>query len=54
MAQLLDELVRVGGRMPRFKLLLDHNHFSQTLSFGTSDRSLSAEIIDFVVKAAAS
>ena len=39
--------------MPRVKYLLDHNHFSQTLSIGTGDPTLADEVLDFVLAAAA-
>jgi acetyl esterase/lipase len=51
MAALVEELTAKGGRMPRVKYLLQHNHFSQTLSFGTGDPTLADEVLDFVLNA---
>ncbi|NQV54578.1 MAG: alpha/beta hydrolase [Rhodospirillales bacterium] len=45
---LVAELTKKYGRLPRFKLLLDHNHPSPSLSIGTSDETVSAEILDFI------
>lgn len=42
------ELTRQFGRLPRFKLLLGHNHPSPTMSMGTSDETVAAEILDFI------
>ena len=42
------ELTRQFGRLPRYKLLLGHNHPSPTMSMGTSDETVSAEILDFI------
>lgn len=53
MAALVEELTAKGNRMPRVKYLLDHNHFSQTLSIGTGDPTLADEVLDFVRVAAA-
>ena len=53
MSALAEELTAKGGRMPRVKFLLDHNHFSQTLSFGTGDPMVADEVLDFVLTAAA-
>ncbi|MBT3549781.1 MAG: alpha/beta hydrolase [Rhodospirillaceae bacterium] len=46
--QLVAELTRQFGRLPRFKLLLGHNHPSPTMSMGTSDETVAAEILDFI------
>lgn len=48
LALLVAELAAKGGRLPRVKYLLDHNHFSQTLSFGTGDPMLADDVLDFV------
>lgn len=53
MAALVNELAAKGGRMPRVKYLLDHNHFSQTLSFGTGDPMLADDVLDFVLTTSA-
>jgi acetyl esterase/lipase len=53
MAILVNELAAKGGRMPRVKYLLDHNHFSQTLSFGTGDPMLADDVLDFVLTTSA-
>jgi triacylglycerol lipase len=53
MTQLVEELTAKGNRMPRVKYLLDHNHFSQTISIGTGDPTLADEVLDFVRTAAA-
>ena len=53
LALLVAELAAKGGRMPRVKYLLDHNHFSQTLSFGTGDPMLADDVLDFVQTTAA-
>ncbi len=45
---LVAELSREFGRLPRFKLLLGHNHPSPTMSMGTSDETVAAEILDFI------
>ena len=42
------ELTRQFGRLPRYKLLLGHNHPSPTMSMGTSDETVAAEILDFI------
>ncbi|MEE2760598.1 MAG: alpha/beta hydrolase [Pseudomonadota bacterium] len=42
------ELTGQFGRLPRYKLLLGHNHPSPTMSMGTSDETVSAEILDFI------
>ncbi|HEX6999180.1 MAG TPA: alpha/beta hydrolase fold domain-containing protein [Gammaproteobacteria bacterium] len=49
-AQLYSELVIEHGVVPRYHQSLGHNHSSQLLSVGTSDTSMSAEIIDFVLR----
>jgi acetyl esterase/lipase len=41
-------LSRDFGRLPRFKLLLGHNHPSPTMSMGTSDQTVASEILDFI------
>lgn len=53
LALLVAELAAKGGRLPRVKYLLDHNHFSQTLSFGTGDPMLADDVLDFVLTTAA-
>jgi acetyl esterase/lipase len=47
-AQLFDELVNKHKIRPRFRQSLGHNHVSQLLSVGTSDSSVSREILDFI------
>jgi len=47
-AMLFDELVVVHGVVPRYFQSLGHNHSSQLLSVGTSDTSVSSQIVDFV------
>ncbi|HEY8519968.1 MAG TPA: alpha/beta hydrolase fold domain-containing protein [Gammaproteobacteria bacterium] len=49
-AQLYSELVIEHGVVPRYRQSLGHNHSSQLLSIGTSDTSVSSEIIDFVLR----
>ena len=39
-------------RMPRFKQVLDHNHFSEMTALGTGDSSLGPDLIDFIEGAA--
>jgi arylformamidase len=47
-AALYSELVQKHGMRPRFRQSLGHNHVSQLLSVGTSDTSISREILDFI------
>ena len=47
-AQLFSELVEKHHVMPRYRQSLGHNHVSQLLSVGTSDTSVSREILDFI------
>jgi acetyl esterase/lipase len=47
-AGLFDELVNEHGVTPRYLQSLGHNHSSQLLSAGTSDRSVSGIIVDFI------
>ena len=47
-AQLLEELVMEHGVMPRYKQSLGHNHSSQLQTMGTAERSVSAELVDFI------
>jgi len=47
-AELFRELVVEHGVVPRYLQSLGHNHSSQLLSVGTTDRSVSATIVDFI------
>jgi triacylglycerol lipase len=47
-AQLFRELVETHRARPRYRQSLGHNHVSQLLSLGTSDTSVSREILDFI------
>jgi acetyl esterase/lipase len=47
-AKLFAELVLEQGMVPRYKQSPGHNHSSQLLSFGTTDTSVSAEVVDFI------
>lgn len=47
-AKLFGELVLEHGMVPRYKQSPGHNHSSQLLSFGTTDTSVSAEVVDFI------
>jgi len=47
-AELFHELVVEHGVVPRYLQSLGHNHSSQLLSVGTTDRSVSATIVDFI------
>ena len=42
------ELVDKHGARPRYRQSLGHNHSSQLLSVGTSDTSVSRELVDFI------
>ena len=46
--QMIHELVMHHGVMPRMRQLIGHNHLSGGLSIGTSDATLSGEILDFM------
>jgi acetyl esterase/lipase len=47
-AELFAELVLEHGIVPRYMQSLGHNHSSQLLSVGTSDTSVSSQIVDFI------
>jgi triacylglycerol lipase len=47
-AELYSELVLEHGILPRYRQSPGHNHSSQLLSLGTSDVSVSSEIVDFI------
>jgi triacylglycerol lipase len=47
-AALFAELVEKHGVRPLFRQSLGHNHVSQLLSVGTTDTSVSREILDFI------
>lgn len=51
-AVLFHELVVEHGVVPRYFQSLGHNHSSQLLSVGTTDRSVSATIVDFIERTA--
>jgi hypothetical protein len=42
------ELVDKFGARPRYKQSPGHNHSSQLWSLGTSDTSVSRELVDFI------
>jgi triacylglycerol lipase len=48
LARLIHELAIDHGRMPRIAQLLGHNHYSSNVSIGTTDRTVSSEIVEFV------
>ncbi len=48
LAELFKELVVERGVVPRYKQSPGHNHTSQLLSLGTSDTSVSRELVDFI------
>jgi acetyl esterase/lipase len=45
---LVSDIVNRHKRVPRFKQVLGHNHYSETNSLGTGDTSLGPDLIDFV------
>ena len=47
-AAMAAELCRTGGRMPRAKYFLDHNHSSEQIAIGTGDPQIEEELLDFV------
>jgi acetyl esterase/lipase len=47
-AALYRELIDKHGARPRYRQSLGHNHSSQLLSVGTSDTSVSRELVDFI------
>ncbi len=48
LAKLIHELAVDHGNMPRVAQLLGHNHYSSNVSIGTSDQTVSAEIVELV------
>lgn len=46
--ELFARLVTRHGFSPNLQILSQHNHFSQGFSFGTSDTSVSAPVLDFL------
>ena len=44
-ANLRDGLCRTASRCPRYLHLADHNHFTEGMSLGTADRSLSGPLL---------
>ena len=47
-ATLFEELAIVHGAVPRYFQSLGHNHSSQLLSVGSTDTSVSSQIVDFI------
>jgi triacylglycerol lipase len=45
---LASELIAVHKRVPRFKQVLGHNHYSEMNHLGTGDNSLGPDLIDFI------
>ena len=48
LAHLIHELTIGHGRMPRVAQLLGHNHYSSNVSIGTTDVTVSSEIVEFI------
>ena len=48
LARLVHELAIDHDRMPRVAQLPGHNHYSSNVSIGTTDRTVSSEIVEFV------
>ncbi len=48
LARLIHELTIEHGRMPRVAQLLGHNHYSSNVSIGTTDDTVSSEIVEFI------
>ena len=48
LARLVHELTIDHDRMPRVAQLPGHNHYSSNVSIGTTDRTVSSEIVEFV------
>lgn len=45
---LRDGLCKVPSRCPRYVHLADHNHFTEGMALGTSDRSLAAPLLEWM------
>ena len=48
LAKIIYELAIGHGRMPRVAQLPGHNHYSSNVSIGTTDRTVSSEIVEFI------
>ena len=48
LAKLIHELTIDHGHMPRVAQLLGHNHYSSNVSIGTTDDTVSAEIVELI------
>jgi triacylglycerol lipase len=48
LAKIIYELAIEHERMPRVAQLVGHNHYSTNVSIGTTDRTVSSEIVEFI------